>query len=34
MTGLAVDGDEMVVDVQVDGAIVTDETLQENGVCP
>ncbi|WP_033104669.1 MULTISPECIES: LmeA family phospholipid-binding protein [Microbacterium] len=34
MTGLAVDGDEVVVDVQVDGAIVTDETLQENGVCP
>lgn len=33
MTGLAVDGNEMVVDVQVDGAIVTDETLQENGVC-
>ena len=34
MTGLAVEGDEVVVDVQVDGAIVTDESLQENGVCP
>lgn len=34
MTDLAVDGNEVVVDVQVNGAIVTDETLQENGVCP
>lgn len=34
MTDLAVDGDEVVVDVQVNGAIVTDETLRENGVCP
>lgn len=34
MSGLEVDGDEVVVDVQVDGAIVTDEKLQENGVCP
>lgn len=34
MTALAVDGDEIAVDVQVDGAIVTDEQLQENGVCP
>lgn len=34
MTDLAVDGDEVVVDVQVNGAIVTDEELQKNGVCP
>ncbi|MDQ0645152.1 LmeA family phospholipid-binding protein [Microbacterium murale] len=34
MTGLAVEDDVVVVDVQVDGGIVTDETLQENGVCP
>lgn len=33
MTGLMVDGDEVVVDLQVDGAIVADETLQENGMC-
>lgn len=34
MTDLAVDGDEVVVDLQVNGAIVTDQALQENGVCP
>jgi len=34
MTDLMVDDDEVVVDIQVDGAIVTDEKLQENGVCP
>lgn len=34
VTDLAVDGDEVVVDVQVNGAIVTDQALQENGVCP
>lgn len=34
MTGLAVDGDEVVVDLDVSGSIVTDESLQENGVCP
>lgn len=34
VTDLAVVGDEAVVDVQVNGAIVTDQSLQENGVCP
>lgn len=34
MTDLVVDGDEVLVDIHVDGAIATDETLQDNGVCP
>lgn len=34
LTGLEVVGDAAVADFDVDGAIVTDEALQENGVCP
>lgn len=33
MTGLAIDGATAVIDIDVDGAIVTDEALQQNGVC-
>lgn len=33
LTGLAVDGQTAVADVDIDGAIVTDPALQENGVC-
>lgn len=34
LTGLAVDGSEAVIDVDVDGRIATDESLLEKGVCP
>lgn len=33
VTGLQIDGSEAVIDVDVDGAIATDETLQQNGTC-
>ena len=34
MTALAIDGSEAVIDIAVDGAIVTDESLRADGVCP
>ncbi|CAH0160271.1 hypothetical protein SRABI98_01005 [Microbacterium sp. Bi98] len=34
LTGLQVDGSEAVIDVDVDGAIATDQTLLEKGTCP
>ncbi|MFS0893395.1 LmeA family phospholipid-binding protein [Microbacterium sp. 179-I 3D3 NHS] len=34
LTGLAIDGTEAVIDLDVDGAIVTDAALQQKGVCP
>nr|WP_314843329.1 LmeA family phospholipid-binding protein [uncultured Microbacterium sp.] len=34
LTGLAIDGTEAVIDVDVDGAIATDASLLEKGVCP
>lgn len=34
LTGLRIDGSEAVIDLDLDGAIVTDAALQENGVCP
>jgi len=33
MTGLQIDGEQAVIDIDVDGAIVTDSSLQENGSC-
>jgi len=33
VTGLEIEGSEAVIDVEVDGAIVTHERLQQNGVC-
>jgi LmeA-like phospholipid-binding len=33
VTGLSIDGSEAVIDVDVDGGIVTDASLQQNGVC-
>lgn len=33
VTGLEVEGVEAVIDIDVDGAIVTDPSLQQNGVC-
>lgn len=33
MTGLEIEGSEAVIDIDVDGAIVTDESLQASGVC-
>lgn len=33
VTGLAISGDDAVIHLDVDGAIVTDAALQENGVC-
>ncbi|MFC8680911.1 DUF2993 domain-containing protein [Microbacterium ureisolvens] len=33
LTGVAVDGDVLVADFDVDGAIATDPALQENGTC-
>ena len=33
LTGVAIDGDEAVIDIDVDGAIATDPTLVENGTC-
>lgn len=33
LTGLEIDGSTAVVDIDVDGAIVSDATLQANGVC-
>ncbi|MCI1017733.1 DUF2993 domain-containing protein [Microbacterium sp. C5A9] len=34
LSDLQIDGSVAVIDVDVDGAIVTDETLQQPGVCP
>ncbi|MFS0852413.1 DUF2993 domain-containing protein [Microbacterium sp. 179-I 3D4 NHS] len=34
LTGVAIVGDEAVIDVDVDGAIATDPALLEKGVCP
>lgn len=34
LTSLEIDGSAAVIDVDVDGAITTDESLQEPGVCP
>jgi len=34
LTGLTIDGSEAVIDVDVDGAIATDQTLLEKGTCP
>lgn len=33
LTGIEIDGDEAAIDVDVDGAITTDESLQRNGSC-
>ncbi|MGW8484154.1 LmeA family phospholipid-binding protein [Microbacterium sp. NPDC055903] len=33
LAGLAIDGTEAVVDLTVDGAIISDASLQENGTC-
>ena len=33
LTDLQVDGDEAVIDIDVDGRIATDEKLLENGSC-
>lgn len=33
VTGLSIDGSSAVIDVDVDGAIVTDDALQDNGTC-
>lgn len=34
LTGLEIDGSAAVIDIDVDGAIVTDESLLEKGTCP
>lgn len=34
LTSLEIDGSAAVIDVDVDGAITTDESLQQPGVCP
>ncbi|WP_160173255.1 LmeA family phospholipid-binding protein [Microbacterium sp. CH12i] len=34
MTGLSIEGSAAIIDIDVDGAIVTDQSLQDNGVCP
>ncbi|MDQ0725825.1 DUF2993 domain-containing protein [Microbacterium sp. W4I20] len=34
LTGLEIVGSEAVIDIDVDGAIATDESLLEKGVCP
>lgn len=34
MTALEIDGSEAVIDIAVDGAIGTDESLRADGVCP
>jgi len=34
LTDLEIDGAEAVIDVDVDGAIATDESLLEKGTCP
>lgn len=34
LTGLAIDGTEAVIDIDVNGAIVTDQSLLEKGTCP
>lgn len=34
LTGLTIEGSDAVIDVDVDGAIATDATLLEKGVCP
>ncbi|WP_053095742.1 DUF2993 domain-containing protein [Microbacterium sp. CGR1] len=34
LTGLKIDGSEAVIDVDVDGAIATDQTLLGKGTCP
>ncbi len=33
LTGLRIEGDQMIADLDVDGAIVSDPTLQQNGTC-
>ena len=33
-TSMTIDGSEAVIDVDVDGAIATDQTLLEKGTCP
>lgn len=33
LTGIAVEGDEVVADVDIDGSIMSDPTLQQNGTC-
>lgn len=34
LTGVAIDGSEAVIDIDVDGAIATDAALLEKGACP
>lgn len=34
LTGLAIDGDDVIVDVEADPAITVDPALLENGTCP
>lgn len=34
LTGLAIDGTEAVIDIDVNGAIATDQSLLEKGTCP
>lgn len=34
LTGVAIDGSAAVIDIDVNGAIVTDQSLLEKGVCP
>jgi hypothetical protein len=34
LTGLAIEGSEAVIDIDVDGAIATDPALLEKGICP
>lgn len=34
LTGLEIEGSSAVIDIDVDGAIATDESLLEKGVCP
>ncbi|MGL4257050.1 MAG: DUF2993 domain-containing protein, partial [Microbacterium sp.] len=33
LTGVTIDGDVLIAEADVDGAIVTDPALQENGTC-
>ena len=33
LDSVAVDGDHLVADLDIDGAIVADPALQENGTC-
>lgn len=34
VTALSISGATAVIDIEADGAIITDETLQKNGICP